>query len=73
MEIVDFVNKTGKNIGLVQNTKLGFFFETNEKNIRYLRKTKKNMFDSLYLGALCKANNITRDDLIELIKQKNKF
>lgn len=72
MEIVDFVNKTGKNIGLIQNTKLGFFFETNEKNIRYLKK-QKNMFDCLYLGALCKVNNITRDDLIELIKQKNKF
>ncbi len=72
MEIVDFVNKTGKNIGVIQNTKLSDFLGATGKKIRYLRQSNELMFESLYLGALCKANYVTKDDLIELIKQKNK-
>lgn len=73
MEIVDFANKTGKNIGEPQNTKLGEYFETNERNIRYLKQTDKKMFDCLYIGAFCEANNIKKDDLLLLLEIKNRL
>ena len=72
MEVVDFVNKTGKNIGGIQNTKLSNFLGATAKKIRYLKQSNELMFESLYLGAFCKANYVTKEDLIELIKQNTR-
>jgi hypothetical protein len=72
MNFIDFVTHSGKNIGTIQNTKLSIFLKITKRKILYLRNTNKMMFDCVYMGALCKANNITKADLIELLKQKNK-
>ena len=68
----DFVNTTGKNIGEIQNTKLADFFGVDEGVIRKQRLSDSLKFDCLYLGAICKANNFTKEDLKNLIKN-NEF
>lgn len=65
---IDFVNKTGEKIGEVQNTKLANFFEISEGALRNIRKKEPLKFECLYLGAFCKANNITKEDLEKLLK-----
>lgn len=67
-ELIDFVNKTGKNIGQVQNTKLAKFFGVTEGAFRSMREKEPLKFDCLYLGAFCKANNITKEDLENIFK-----
>ena len=67
---IDFVNKTGQNIGEVQNTKLAKYLGNCEGAIRNLRDKEPLKFDCLYLGALCKSNNIKKEDLIKLLKDK---
>ena len=67
---IDFVTKTGQNIGEVQNTKLAKYFGNSEGAIRNLRDKEPLKFECLYLGAFCKANNITKDDLIRLKQGK---
>ena len=67
---IDFVNKTGQKIGEVQNTKLAKYLGNSEGAIRNLRDKEPLKFDCLYLGALCKANNIIKEDLIKLLKDK---
>ena len=62
----DFVNRSGKNIGQIQNTKLAGFVGISEGAIRLMKDKDTHRLDCLYLGALCKANNITKDDLIKL-------
>lgn len=69
-KIIDFVNTSGKNIGKVQNTKLANFLDTSEGAIRTLRKKDILKFDCLYLGAFCKANKITKQDLVNLLTEK---
>lgn len=71
MEIIDFVNTTGENIGKIQNTKLATYLGVSERTIRYLSKTKPNQFNNLYLGSLCEANGITKESILALIKQNN--
>lgn len=68
---IDFVTKTGQNIGEVQNTKLAKYLGNSEGAIRNLRDKEPLKFDCLYLGALCKTNNITKEDLIKIKKDKN--
>ncbi|WP_418186717.1 hypothetical protein [Aliarcobacter lanthieri] len=70
MEIIDFVNKTGKKVGEVQNTKLANFFGNAESTIRQLRDREPLKFECLYLGAFCKANNIIKEDLIKILEDK---
>lgn len=72
-EIIDFVNTTGKNIGKIQNTKLAAYFNASENFIRSLRKTDSLKLDCLYLGALCKANNVTKEHIIDLIQNQKKI
>lgn len=67
----DFVNTTGKNVGEIQNTKLANFFGVTEGAIRKLKLSDGLKFDCLYLGAICKANNFTKEDLIYLIKNND--
>lgn len=67
---IDFVNTTGKKVGEIQNTKLATFFQVSEGSIRRIRKEDPLKLDCLYLGALCKANNISKENLIEITKQK---
>lgn len=71
-EFVDFVKTSGD----IHNTKLAEFFNMTEGAIRRLKSKEDNLkFNCLYLGALCKANNISKEDLINLIeirKQINK-
>ncbi|WP_418181373.1 hypothetical protein ACNSOL_11780 (plasmid) [Aliarcobacter lanthieri] len=69
-KIIDFVNTTGKNIDQVQNTKLAAFFGNTESTIRKLGYREPLKFECLYLGAFCKANNITKEELIKLIKNR---
>ena len=71
-DFVDFVKTSGKNIGEIQNTKLAEYFDMTEGGIRRLRKKENNSkFNCLYLGALCKANNISKEDLINLMENRN--
>ena len=67
---IDFVTKTGQKIGEVQNTKLAKYLGNSEGAIRNLRDKEPLKFDCLYLGALCKVNNIIKEDLIKLLKDK---
>lgn len=55
----------------MQNTKLAKYFGNSEGAIRNLRDKEPLKFDCLYLGALCKANNITKEDLINKKRIKN--
>ena len=64
---IDFVNRTGKNIGEIQNTKLSNFLGVSEGSIRLMKTNDLHKLDCTYLGALCKANNITKEDLIKLV------
>lgn len=70
-EITDFVNRTGKNVGKIQNTALANFFENSEGAMRSLSKREPLKFECLYLGAFCKANNITKDDLLKILENRN--
>ncbi|KAB7891414.1 hypothetical protein [Poseidonibacter ostreae] len=59
----DFVTTSGKNIGEVQNTALGNFFDLTEGSIRSMRNKYPKRFKALYLGAFCIANDIEIEDL----------
>jgi DNA-binding Xre family transcriptional regulator len=67
---IDFVNKTGKNIGKIQNTKLANFLGISEGAIRLMKEKDLHRLDCNYLGALCKINNIKKEDLIKLVENK---
>lgn len=69
-KFVDFTNKTGKNIGEIQNTKLANFVGVSEGAIRLMKTNDIHRLDCLYLGALCKVNNVTRVDLIKLVENR---
>lgn len=69
-KFVDFVNTTGSNIGEIQNTKLANFVNVSEGAIRLLRKNNTQKLNCLYLGALCSANDISKDDLITIYKNR---
>lgn len=64
-----FNNTTGKNIGEVQISKLAHFFDKNEATIRSLKKTNPIKFERELLGALCQANNISKN-ILETILNK---
>ena len=49
---IDFVNKTGKNIGQVQNIKLANYFEISEGAIRNIKKKEPLKFDCLHLKCI---------------------
>lgn len=70
-EFVDFVNTTGKNIGKIQSKKLADYFGVTEGGIRYMKNNDELKYDCLYLGALCKANNVTKENIIEIFKNKS--
>lgn len=70
LNFIDFVNRTGKNIGEIQNTKLAKFIGISEGAIRLMRDNDTHRLDCNYLGALCKANNITKKDLIKLVENR---
>ncbi len=70
IEFIDFVNRTGKNIGEIQNTKLANFIGISEGAIRLMKANDLHRLDCTYLGALCKANNITKQDLIKIIEDR---
>lgn len=69
-DFIDFVNITGKNIGEIQNTKIANYIGISEGAVRLMKKNNQKKLDCLYLGALCKANNITKEDLIKIIYSK---
>ena len=64
---IDFVNTTGKNVGVIQNTKLANYVGVSEGAIRLIKAKDPHKLDCLYLGALCKANNIKKEDLINIV------
>lgn len=69
-EFKDFVNTTGKNIGRLQNTKLAAYLGCSEGAIRGMKRKEDQLrLECLYLGALCKANNISKENLVEISKQ----
>lgn len=68
--MIDFVNTTGKNIGEVQNTKLARFVGKGEFSVRALRKRKPKEFEMMYLGALCVANGVSKDDIEKVCESK---
>ncbi len=70
IEFIDFVNRTGKNIGEIQNTKLANFIGISEGAIRLMKANDLHRLDCIYLGALCKANNISKKDLIKLVENR---
>lgn len=67
---IDFVNTTGKNVGKIQNTKLAKFIGVSEGAIRLMKEKDLHKLDCNYLGALCKANNISKEDLIQLVENR---
>lgn len=69
-EFVDFVNRTGKNIGEIQNTKLANFIGISEGAVRLMKENDLHRLDCTYLGALCKANKIKKEDLIKLVEDR---
>lgn len=69
-EFIDFVNRTGKNVGEIQNTKLAKFIGISEGAIRVMKQNDLHRLDVVYLGALCKANNIFKEDLIKLVENR---
>ena len=70
VQFIDFVNKTGKNVGEIQNTKLADFIGISEGAIRLMKANDLHRLDCLYLGSLCKANNITKDVLIKFVQNR---
>jgi len=69
-KFIDFINRTGKNIGEIQNTKLANYIGVSEGTIRLMKENNLHKLDCNYLGALCKANNITKEDLIKLVENR---
>lgn len=70
LNFIDFVNISGKNIGIIQNTKLANFIGISEGAIRLMKENDLHRLDCIYLGALCKANNIRKEDLIKLVENR---
>ena len=70
IEFVDFVNTTGENIDKIQSKKLADYFGMTEGAIRHMKNKDELKYDCLYLGALCKANNISKDNIKEILKIK---
>lgn len=68
--IIDFVNKTGKKVGEIQNTKLGKYLDYSEGGLRGLEEKYPKRYEALYLGSFCKANNITKNDLVKLLENR---
>jgi hypothetical protein len=66
----DFITTTGKNIGKIKNTEFGNFVNLGEGAMRNLEKKHPLRYKMLYIGALCKANNITKEDLIKLVENR---
>jgi hypothetical protein len=69
--LIDFKTKTGKEIGKVKITELAEFIGISEGALRNRRKKNPKEFDIYYLGALCIANDIKKEDLKKLLKIKN--
>lgn len=72
MKIIDFVTRTGEKIGEVKAPKLAEYVLTSERKIRFLKEKNKLMFDCLYLGAFCHANNIKKEDIKSLLESNCK-
>ena len=68
--MTNFNNKTGKNKGKLQITKLAKFLGKSEGALRAAKKRSQKELDILHLGALCLANEISEKDLDELIRRR---
>ena len=68
--MIHFNNTTGKNKGKLQKTKLANFLGKDESTLRALEKRNPEELYILNLGAICKVNSITEEDLEKLLKNK---
>ena len=57
-------------MGKIKNTEFGNFVNLGEGAMRNLEKKHPQRYEMLYIGALCKANNITKEDLIKLVENR---
>ncbi len=64
---IDFVNRTGKNIGQIQNTKLANYVGISEGTIRLMKENDLHRIDCNYLGA-----NNRRKSNIRVKRKKTK-
>ena len=70
--MIDFKQKTGKEIGKIKVTELAEFIGMSEGALRNRRKKNPKEFEIYYLGAVCVANGITEEDLTKTIAQRDK-
>lgn len=70
--MIDFNNKSGKNRGKLQITKLAKYLSKHESTLRALKKRNPKMLHILHLGSLCDANDITEDDIRDVVNSKQK-
>ena len=68
--MIDFITKTGKNIGKIKKSELGAALGRGEGAMRNIEKKHPNRYEMMYFGALCEANKITKDELIKIINDR---
>lgn len=73
LRIVDFVYLTGKNVGKINYSSLGRFYNKNYQMLINQNKKYPEQIEMIYLGAFCKANGITKKDIINLIEAQKIF
>jgi len=71
--VKDFITNCGKKPGTIKNSELSSFFDRKEFFIRQMKKRSPLQVECLYLGAFCKANNITKEDLLKVLEEKEKI
>lgn len=67
--MIDFTKKNGEIEVQEFSHYLGY---KTEGAMRHMRKNHHDRFNMLYIGALCCANGVSTDDLLRLIKGRNK-
>lgn len=70
-EFKDFVYLTGKNVGNINYSDLGRFYGKQGQTLINQHNKNPKQLEAIYLGSLCQANEITKQDLIKIIKMKN--
>ena len=67
LNFIDFITNTNK----INNTKLGkFLCDLSEGSIRNLKTKYSKRYEAYYLGALCIANDIKKEDLQKIVINK---
>ncbi len=68
-----FNNTTGKNKDKLQIQKLATFLDKDEGTLRAYRKRNEEEFNMLHLGAICKVNDISLEQIMNKDNLKHKI